>query len=119
MSFDETIAGRVRGALAGRDDVTEKRMFGGLAFMVGGHMCCGVLGSDLMVRVGPVGYAVALLEPHAREMDFTGRALKGLVYVGKGGIVSDRSLRRWLDRGLEYVLSLPKKPSRPKGKRRA
>jgi TfoX/Sxy family transcriptional regulator of competence genes len=73
VSYDERIADRVRTALAGRHDVIEKRMFGGLAFLVGGDMCCGVLGSDLVVRVGPASYSAALEQPHAREMDFTGR----------------------------------------------
>lgn len=116
MSYDESIADRVRTALAGRHDVIEKRMFGGLAFLVRGNMCCGVLGSDLVVRVGPVSYPAALQEPHAREMDFTGRALKGLVYVGKHGIGSDESLHRWVERGLEFVASLPRKRSGPGAK---
>lgn len=116
MSYDESLADRVRTALAGRGDVIEKRMFGGLAFLVRGHMCCGVLGSDLVVRVGPASYPAALKEPHAREMDFTGRPLKGLVYVGKYGIGSDGSLRRWVDRGLEFVASLPRKQSSPGAK---
>jgi len=118
MSYDETIADRVRTALANRDDVIEKRMFGGLAFLVRGHMCCGVLGSDLVVRVGPTSYSAALKEPHAREMDFTGRPLKGLVYIGTHGISSDGSLRRWVDRGLEFVVSLPRKQSGPGAKSR-
>ncbi len=113
MSYDESIADRVRTALASRNDVIEKKMFGGLAFLVRGNMCCGVLGTDLVVRVGPAGYPAALKEPHAREMDFTGRALKGLVYVGKPGIRSDESLRRWIDRGLEFAASLPRKQGGP------
>lgn len=113
MSYDESIADRVRTALADREDVIEKKMFGGLAFLIRGNMCCGVLGSDLVVRVGPVNYPAALKEPHTREMDFTGRALKGLVYVGKHGIGSDDSLRKWLNRGLEFVASLPTKKTGP------
>jgi TfoX/Sxy family transcriptional regulator of competence genes len=113
MSYDKSIADRVRTALANRGDVIEKRMFGGLAFLVRGHMCCGVLGSDLVVRVGPASYPAALKEPHAREMDFTGRPLKGLVYVGKHGIGSDGSLRGWVDRALQFVVSLPRKQSGP------
>lgn len=105
MSYDESIADRVRTVLAGREDVIE--MFGGLAFMVRGNMCCGVLGSDLVVRVGPESYRAALRQPHTREMDFTGRSLKGLVYVGEHGIDSDPNLRRWVERGLEFAESLP------------
>lgn len=118
MSYDESIADRVRTVLASRGDIIEKRMFGGLAFLVRGHMCCGVLGSDLVVRVGPASYPAALKEPHAREMDFTGRALKGLVYVGTRGLGSDEALRRWVDRGLEFVASLPSKPSSTRAKSR-
>ncbi|HSD52287.1 MAG TPA: TfoX/Sxy family protein [Candidatus Methylomirabilis sp.] len=118
MSYDESIADRVRTVLASRGDVIEKRMFGGLAFLVRGHMCCGVLGSHLVVRVGPASYPAALKEPHAREMDFTGRALKGLVYVGTRGLGSDEALRRWVDRALEFVASLPRKPSGTRAKSR-
>ena len=113
MSYDEGIAARVRAALAGRDDVIEKKMFGGLAFLVRGNMCCGVLGTDLVVRVGAANYSAALEEPHAREMDFTGRALKGLVYVDPCGIDADERLRRWLDLGLEFAASLPTRQSGP------
>lgn len=70
MAFDEFLGGRVRTALSDRDDVVEKRMFGGLAFMVGGNMCVGIIGNDLMVRVGPEGDAEALARPHVRPMDF-------------------------------------------------
>ena len=118
MSYDESIADRVRTALAGRGAVIEKRMFGGLAFLVRGNMCCGVLGSNLVVRVGPVSYPAALKEPHAGEMDFTGRALKGLVYVGKQGIGSQKSLHRWVERGLGFVESLPGKQGAPGAKSR-
>ena len=118
MSYDESLAERVRTALAGRGDVSERRMFGGLAFLVRGNMCCGVLGPNLVVRVGPASYAAALKEPHAREMDFTGRPLKGLVYVAKQGIRSHDNLRRWVDRGLEFVASLPGKQNAPRLKSR-
>ena len=107
MSYDESTAERVRTLLASQSDVIERKMFGGLTFLVRGNMCCGVLGSDLVVRVGPENYLAALEQPHAREMDFTGRALKGLVYVGKSGIDSDQSLRAWVDRGLKFAASLP------------
>ncbi len=115
MSYDERVAERVRAVLADMADVSERRMFGGLAFLVRGNMCCGVLGSDLVVRVGPQGYASALEDAHAREMDFTGRPLKGLVYVDKRGFRSDSSLRTWLNCGIEFARSLPaKRPKQPK-----
>jgi TfoX/Sxy family transcriptional regulator of competence genes len=110
MAYDEEVALRVRNALAKHPSVEEKKMFGGLAFMVRGYMCIGVNEDDLMVRVGPEGYDSALSDPHAREMDFTGTPLRGYVYVGKAGFTSPSGLRRWIDRATTYVLSLPAKP---------
>ena len=82
MAYDEGVAQRLRDVFGDRTDVVEKRMFGGLAFMVSGNMCCGVVGKELMARVGPEQYEQALKEPYAREMDFTGKPMKGFVYVG-------------------------------------
>jgi hypothetical protein len=110
MSYDENLANRVRRVLSGRADFDEKRMFGGLAFMVGGHMCCGIVGRDLMVRVGAKNHAEALARPHAREMDFTGRPSKGMVYVAPAGLRSGPSLRGWTNRALDHVATLPPKP---------
>jgi TfoX/Sxy family transcriptional regulator of competence genes len=90
MSCDDRLAERIRSALVGTADVRERRMFGGLALLVRGPMCCGVLGANLEVRVGPERCAAALKESHVREMDFTGRALKGLVYVEARGSVRIR-----------------------------
>jgi TfoX/Sxy family transcriptional regulator of competence genes len=109
MAFDEAVAGRVRKALAGSPDVVEKRMFGGIAFMLRGNMCCGVIGDRLMLRVGPDGYEAALSRPHSRAMDFTGRAMKGLVYVEPAGFASPRDLKAWIERAMKFALSLPAK----------
>jgi TfoX/Sxy family transcriptional regulator of competence genes len=103
MSYDEQLAKRVRKCLASRSDVVEKKMFGGLCFMVGGAMCCGLTKTDFMVRVGPERYDEALAQPHARPMDFTGRPLKGMVYVAPEGIRTDGALARWVRRGLEFL----------------
>jgi len=84
-------------------------MFGGLCFTIHGHMACGVTGDRLMVRVGPDGYADALAQPHAREMDFTGRSLTGMVYVDAAGLASDAALKAWVDRGVAFVRTLPPK----------
>jgi hypothetical protein len=84
-------------------------MFGGLAFMVNGHMCCGVIGKDLVVRTGPNGFEEALRLPHARLMDFTGRPVKGFVFVSPAGYRSDRDLKSWTRRGLDFVLDQPPK----------
>ena len=109
MAYDDGVAQRVREALIDQSDVVEKKMFGGLAFMVRGHMCCGIVGAELMVRVGPQGYESALSQPHARKMDFTGKPMKGFVYVSAAGFEDDGDLQSWVDRGLRFVTSLPPK----------
>jgi len=84
-------------------------MFGGLAFLLGGNMSIGVMKGELMVRVGPEAHEAALGQPHARKMDFTGRAMKGFVYVGLAGFESDDDLRAWIERGVAFAGSLPPK----------
>ncbi len=93
MAYDAELAQRVRKVLARRRGVAEMRMMGGLCFTLRGHMCCGVLKDDLVVRVGPQEYGKALAEPYARPMDFTGRPLKGFVFVGPPGNRRDQALR--------------------------
>lgn len=107
MPYDEGLAQRVREMLEDRSDVSEKRMFGGLAFLLGGHMCVGIVRDELMVRVGKDAYEKAIRLPHARKMDFTGRPMKGFVYVGHEGFASDDDLGRWVARGVAFVRSLP------------
>ena len=109
MSFDETLAERLRPLVRGKYEVTEKKMFGGLAFMVNGHMCCGIVATDLVVRTGPDAFEHALKRPHTRPMDFTGRPMKGFVYVAPAGYRSDRDLKSWVQSGLVFVLSQPPK----------
>ena len=109
MPYDEGLAQRICDALDERPDIAEKRMFGGLAFLLGGRMCVGVVGEELMVRVGPEGYDAAIREPHARKMDFTGRPMKGFFYVACADFESDAELRRWVNRGIRFAASLPAK----------
>ena len=109
MAIDEVAVERVRKALAGSPDVVEKRMFGGIAFMLRGNMCCGVIGDRLMLRVGPKGYETAPSRPHARAMDFTGKPMKGLVYVEPAGFASVADLEVWIGRAMEFARSLPAK----------
>lgn len=109
MAYDEELADRVRDSLGGRPDVGQRKMFGGIAFMVGGHMCCGVIGEDLVVRLGPDGADAALDEPHTRPMDFSGRPMSGFVYVSPGGTTGPRSLEGWVARALDFVATLPPK----------
>jgi hypothetical protein len=113
MAYDKKLAERVRRVLAGRCEFAEKRMFGGLAFMVNGHMCCGVVGEDLMVRVGADKFEEALARPHARLMDFTGRPSRSMVYVGPGGTKTASLLEPWANRALAFVESLsPRAPKK-------
>lgn len=108
MPFDQVLAKRVRRALAAYPNTSERLMFGGVCFMLSGRMLCGVAGRDFMVRVGPDAYTAALRLPHARPMDFTGRPLRGFVYVGPSGLQSGRALSGWIARAAKYVASLPK-----------
>ena len=115
MTAGEKLLARIRDVLSIRTDVEEKRMFGGVAFMVRGHMCCGPLpdkgegDADLMVRVGPDQYAAALKRKHATTMEFTGKPLTGFVTVKAAGIRTKRDLARWIGIGLTFVESLPPK----------
>lgn len=109
MAFDEALAERVRDALAPRADLTARKMFGGLAFMIGGNMALGVLGDELMVRLGPEDAERALAEPHTRPMEFTGKPIKGMVLVDSAGTEADEDLGAWVDAGADFAASLPPK----------
>ena len=108
MAYDEQLAVRVRALLASRTDVSERKMFGGLTFLIGGNMCCGVNGDELIVRLDPGREDEAVAEPHARPMDFTGRPMRGFVTVEPDGLKGDR-LRRWVREAVARVESLPPK----------
>lgn len=109
MVYDEALAERVRSLLSGHEGLTEKKMFGGISFMLGGKMCVGVIKDDLVVRVGPKGHEEALLRPHVREMDFTGHSIKGFVYVGPGGYDSEEALAQWVELAVDFVGSIREK----------
>lgn len=111
MAYDERLAERIRSILSGRGAITEKRMFGGIAFLCAGRMLAGVLGTSLVARVGKSHYDESLRRPHVRKMDFTGRPMQGYVYVDAEGIRTARQLRFWLDRCDAFVATLPEKPS--------
>lgn len=108
MAYDETLADRVRDVLDEEDGVTERKMFGGLAFIVRGHMACGIVGDDLMLRLGADAAEQALERPQVRPMDFTGRPMAGMVFVGAEGL-RGAALRRWVDKAVGFVESLPPK----------
>jgi hypothetical protein len=109
MAYDEGLAQRLREIFADRYEIGEKRMFGGIVFMLRGHMCCGIVGDTLMVRTGPDHYAGTLQRPHAREMDFTGKVMKGFVYVDPAGVEDEEDLQAWVALGVGFVNSLPGK----------
>jgi len=109
MAYNEQLATRIRRLLADRDGVSERKMFGGLAFMVHGNMCVGVNADELMVRVGPDAYDKAHRRKHVREMDFTGRALIGYVYVLADGVGTSATLMPCFDRCVAFAESLPSK----------
>ena len=109
MPYEEKLVERVRGVLKGTRNVTERKMFGGLTFMLQGNMCCGVAGDRLMVRVGAEKYDEALGQKHAQLMDFTGRPMKGMVFVEPAGLASTKDLEAWVQRGVDFALSLPAK----------
>jgi hypothetical protein len=99
MAYDEQLANRIRQAFGTRNDITERKMFGGLAFLYLGRMCCGIVGRDLMVRVPDDEFDAVMRGRHVRPMDFTGRALRGFVYVSPPGFRTLAALRGWLSRG--------------------
>jgi TfoX N-terminal domain len=117
VAYDEDLADQVRALLPDAPAVTERKMFGGLTFMFGGHMVCGVVKDTLMVRLGPDGADRALDRPHVRPMDFTGRPAKGAVFVEPGGL-HGAALQDWVDAGLEYVRGLPPKQATSSGRKR-
>lgn len=109
MAFDPGLAQRIREALGERTDLSERRMFGGIAFMVADHMAVGIVGDVLMVRVGPQRYAQALQQPFVRPMDFTGKPLTGYVYVDPPGVAEDAALAAWVGAGVGFAATLPPK----------
>ncbi len=112
MAYDEELARRVRQLLAPIENIQERKMFGGLAFMLNGNMCCGIEKGNLVVRTGPKGYDDALARPHARVFDFTGRPMRGFVYVETVGLEGETELRDWVNVGMQFAGSLPPKQGR-------
>src|SRR3954447_18672967 len=109
MAYDEALAARIRDWLADAPGVTERKMFGGICFMVNGNMCAGVTKDRLMARVGRPSYEDALKRPGAYEMDFTGRPMVGIVFLNSDAVASDETLSSWLEPCLEFASSLKHK----------
>ena len=115
MAVDAALAARVRALLADRNDVAEKRMVGGLSIVVGGHLCVGVSGDALLVRVGPDAYKATLDEPGVRPLAMGRKHPVGYVLVAGDALTTDGELRAWIERGLAFVATLPPR-ARAKGK---
>lgn len=109
MAYNEQLAERIRYLIGDGPGITERKMFGGIAFMLNGHMFCGITRDDLMLRLGSGRYEEALATPNARPMDFTGRPMKGMVFVGPEGYQTDEQLLGWVEQTLDHARSLPPK----------
>jgi TfoX/Sxy family transcriptional regulator of competence genes len=117
MAFDEQLEARIGAALEREQtDYEKKYMFGGVAFMVRGHMAVGIVKDDLMVRVGAEAHESSLEAPHTRPMDFAGRPMKGMIYVAPDGTRSDAELARWVSIATSYAKTQPVKEKKPKKK---
>lgn len=117
MAFDRGLEARLNEYFQDRQDLVVKKMFGGLCFLLSGHMCCGIIGDQLMARIGADNYECCLAKTYAREMDFTGKSIKTMVYVMSGGFESDSDLTYWLNICVSFVDSLPaKQPKKIKHK---
>lgn len=109
MAYDKELAQRVHDILSGQPGLVEKRMFGGVGYMLRGNMACGIRGDDLIVRVGPERYEEVLAHPLTRPFDMTGRPMRGWVFVAAEGVADDDELAAWIEQGVKFALSLPPK----------
>jgi len=109
MAYDEVLADRIRPIIGARGETTERKMFGGITWMLEGNMACGVLGDDVCVRLQPEDGDRALEEPGTRPFDMTGRPARGFIVVAGDSVRDDDALARWVNAGADYALSLPPK----------
>jgi TfoX/Sxy family transcriptional regulator of competence genes len=107
VAYDVHLADRIRSILKSAGKFSERKMFGGLAFMVNGRMCCGVLKTDLVLRLAPEEAAASLRQPHTRPMDFTGKPMKSMIYVSAIGTDSDQALATWIGSAVKLARSVP------------
>lgn len=118
MAYDENLEGRIRDLLGPREDLEAKKMFGGLCFLVNGNMACGVLNRDFIAKVDPERHDALLKKPGARPFDFSGRPMRGILYVGPEGVKTPRDLRFWVETSLAHALSKPSKAGKKKAARK-
>ena len=114
MAYDHGLADRVRSILDRRPRFSEKNMFGGICFMIGGNMCCGIVKTDLMIRLTADEAARGLRQPHTRPMDFTGKPMKSMLYISPEGCDADADLQAWVESAYTFACSLPAKTNGPK-----
>ena len=114
MPYSEKLAGRITKLLKPQKGVVEKKMFGGICYMLKDKMMAGIAKNELMIRCLPDKYESMLKKHHAREMDFTGKPLKGFLYIDDLGIKTEKQLQYWLDVGIEYALKSPPKKKKKK-----
>jgi hypothetical protein len=109
MAYDEVLAGRVSEIITSLPGLEEKKMFGGVGYLLNGNMSVGVYKENLIVRVGHEGFEEKMSMPHTVSFDITGKAMKGWLMVEPGGVESDEDLQYWIDQGVEFARSLPSK----------
>ncbi len=109
MAYDLTLAERIRKRLQRQSGLSEKKMFGGIGFLLNGNMCCGVLGKEMIIRLDPEEGEKALQVPDTRVFDFSGRPMKGWILVHAKGVTTDAKLNSWVDQAVKYARSLPAK----------
>lgn len=114
MAYNLTLAQRIREMVYGQKDASERKMFGGICFMIGGNMVCGVVGDELMSRINPESHAAALEKPHVKPMEFTGRSMKGYLFIEPEGIRTKKELAYWVNQGIRIAQSIPPKGSKAK-----
>lgn len=115
MAYNQELARNIAAIVGVRDDAAEKKMFGGVAYMIQDKMACGIVRDDLMARVGPEAHDAALAEPHVRPMDFAGRPMKGMIYVSPEGWRDPAILAKWVNMSVAFVLTLPAGKGAKKG----
>lgn len=109
MAYDEKLAERMRARLKGTRNLTEKKMFGGVGFLIHGNMACGVIKQDVILRLSDDDFGAALRKKHVRVFDMTGRPMQGWVFVAPAGVSTDRALHAWMDKAVGFARSLPPK----------
>ena len=112
MAYEEEFADRIRAALRGRMGFAERKMFGGVGFLLSGNMCVGIWKENLILRIGPEEYAGFLTRPHVKLFDITGRPMAGWIMVEPGGFTDAKALARWIDHAVNYVKVLPAKKNK-------